>query len=101
MKPVELIAACQMFLVPVSVLFGALALASTTALRMLISLIGLVTSGVWLYRLWFWTGLAVIDRNTTLALAAAFALAWLGALVAQVVLWRRQPRRPSVARPLS
>ena len=97
MKPVELIAACQMFLVPVSILFGALALAPTPPLRVLISLIGLVTSGVWLYRLWFWTGLALIDRNTTLALAGAFALAWLVALVAQLAVWRRQPRRGSVA----
>ena len=93
MKPMELIAACQMFLVPTSILFGALGLATALPLKMLISLIGLATSGLWFYRLWFWTGLAVIDRNATLGLAGAFALAWLVALLAYVSVWMRQGRR--------
>ena len=91
MKPMELIAACQMFLVPASILFAALALAPSAPLRALISLVGVATCGLWLYRIWFWTGLALIDRNTVLALAGAFAAAYLIALVAQVLVWARRP----------
>jgi hypothetical protein len=90
MKPMELIAVCQMFLVPASILFGALALTSSAPLRALISLVGLAACGVWLYRLWFWTGLAIIDRNTVLALAGAFAAAYLISLIAQVLVWLRR-----------
>ena len=94
MKPMELIAMCQMFLVPASILFGAVALAASPPLKTLISAIGLITSGVWFYRLWFWTGLAPIDRNTVLALAGVFAAGWLIALVAHILAWQRpQPRR--------
>jgi hypothetical protein len=82
-----------MFLVPASILFGALALATSPPLKALVSLIGLATSGVWFYRIWFWTGLAVIDRNTALALAGVFAAAWLIALVGHVVGWVRPTRR--------
>ena len=96
MKPIELIAACQMFLVPASILFGALALTTAQPLRALISVVGLATAGIWLYRLWFWTGIAPIDRNTVLALAGVFAIAWLIALIAYVSAWMRQPRRGSI-----
>jgi hypothetical protein len=92
MRPMELIAACQMFLVPASILFGALALAATPPLRTLISLMGLVTSGVWFYRVWFWSGLSPIDRNTALTLAGVFAVAWLISLVGNAVPWLRQGR---------
>jgi hypothetical protein len=98
MRPMELIAACQMFLVPASILFGALALASTEQLKTLISLMGLVTSGVWFYRLWFWTGISPIDRNTTLALAGVFTLAWLAMAVTNGLVWlrKKRPRSGSV-----
>jgi hypothetical protein len=98
MRPTELIAACQMFLVPASILFGALALAGTLPLRILISLMGVVTSGVWFYRVWFWAGLAQIDRNTVLILAGVFTVAWFSLLVSHAVTWyrERRPRRSSV-----
>jgi uncharacterized membrane protein YGL010W len=95
MKPMELIAVCQMFLVPVSILFGALALAAGPSLKTLISLLGLITSGVWFYRLWFWPGIAIIDRNTVLALAGVFAVAWLMVFAGHAVaLARRRPGPP-------
>jgi hypothetical protein len=95
----ELIAACQMFLVPGSILFGALALANTQPLKTLISVMGLVTSGVWFYRVWFWSGLTQMDRNTALTLAGVFAVAWLVAMVGNAALWFRhsRPRRGSAA----
>jgi hypothetical protein len=98
MRPTDLIAACQMFLVPVSILFGALALSGTLLLRILISLIGVVTSGVWLYRVWFWPGLAPIDRNTVLILAGVFTVAWFVMLASNALTWfqERRPRRASV-----
>jgi hypothetical protein len=98
MRPMELIAACQMFLVPAAILFGALALASTTPLKTLISLLGLVTSGILFYRLWWWTGLSLIDRNTVLALAGVFAAAWFVSLASHAVLLfrERRPRRSAV-----
>jgi hypothetical protein len=99
MRPMELIAACQMFLVPASILFGALALAATQPLKTLISLMGLVTSGVWFYRIWFWSGLSLIDRNTALTLAGVFAVAWLVTLIGNAMLWLRlgRPRGSSAA----
>jgi hypothetical protein len=90
MKPMELIATCEMFLVPASILFGALALAPSSSLKTLISLLGLITSGVWFYRLWFWTGIAIIDRNTVLALAGVFAVAWLIAFAGQATALARR-----------
>jgi hypothetical protein len=98
MRPMELIAACQMFLVPASILFGALALASSDQLKTLISVMGLVTSGVWCYRLWFWTGISPIDRNTTLVLAGVFTVAWLTMAVTNGLGWlkKRRPRSGSV-----
>ena len=98
MRPIELIAACQMFLVPASILFGALALAGTPPLRILISLMGAVTSGVWFYRLWYWAGLSQIDRNTVLILAGAFTVAWIAMLASHAFSWyrERRPRRSSV-----
>jgi hypothetical protein len=92
-RPMELIAACQMFLVPGSILFGALALANTQPLKTLISVMGLVTSGVWFYRVWFWPGLSPIDRNTVLTLAGVFAVGWLVATLGNAAFWLRQ-RRP-------
>jgi hypothetical protein len=98
MRPTDLIAACQMFLVPASILFGALALAGTPPLRILISLMGVVTSGVWLYRVWFWPGLSQLDRNTVLILAGSFTVAWFSLLASHALTWyrERRPRRASV-----
>jgi hypothetical protein len=59
--PLALLAACQMFLVPASILFGALGVATTEPLKTAISLMGLATSAVWFSRVWLWTGLEEID----------------------------------------
>jgi len=86
----DLTAACQMFLIPATILFAALAAAPTEQLKMLISFMGLVTSGVWLWRIWIWTGLQPTDRNTTLALASVFTVAWFLCTIAHVRLWLAQ-----------
>src|SRR5258707_15544393 len=53
----KLVAACQMFLVPATILFAALAVATREALKTLLCIIGVVVSTAWLYRLYRWTGL--------------------------------------------
>jgi hypothetical protein len=47
----KLVAACQMFLVPATILFGGLGVATTEALKSLLCLIGAVVSAAWLFRL--------------------------------------------------
>ena len=79
-----LIAACQMFLVPATILFGALGVANTRGLKLLVCLLGIATAGLWLYRVWLWTGLSVPDRRVGLALSGGYALAWLFTLLVQV-----------------
>ena len=54
----KLVAACQMFLVPATILFAALAVATREALKTLLCIIGVVVSTAWLYRLYRWTGLS-------------------------------------------
>ncbi|HWN80265.1 MAG TPA: hypothetical protein VNN81_20765 [Bradyrhizobium sp.] len=46
----KLVATCQMFLVPATILFAALAVATGEALKLL-CIIGVVVSTAWLYRL--------------------------------------------------
>jgi hypothetical protein len=79
-----LIAACQMFLVPATILFGALGVANTRGLKFLVCLLGVATAGLWLYRVWFWAGLSIMDRRVALGLAGLYALAWLFTLLVQV-----------------
>ena len=79
-----LISACTMFLVPATLLFGALGVANSSFLKMLICLLGGATTGTWLYRIWWWTNLSLIDRRTTLGLAGMFACAWLVTFLVQL-----------------
>lgn len=79
-----LISACQMFLVPATLLFGALGVANTRGLKFLVCLLGIATAGLWLYRIWFWTGLSILDRRVGLGLSGLYALAWLFTLLVQV-----------------
>ncbi|MEW6640568.1 MAG: hypothetical protein AB1586_08670 [Pseudomonadota bacterium] len=79
-----LIAACQMFLVPTTLLFGALGVANTRGLKLLICLLGVATSGLWLYRIWYWATLSIMDRRTALGLSGLYALAWIFTLLVQV-----------------
>ena len=80
----KLVAACQMFLVPATILFAAL------ALKTLLCIIGVVISTAWLYRLYRWTGLSDADRNTAFALAYIFFAAAIIAAVVHFRLWRKE-----------
>lgn len=73
----SLISTCQMFLIPATLLFGALGVANSQGLRLLVCFLGAATTGLWLYRVWYWAGLTILDRRTALGLAGLFALAWL------------------------
>jgi hypothetical protein len=79
-----LIAACQLFLVPATLLFGAVGVAHTRGLKVLVSVLGVATTGLWLYRIWFWTNLSVMDRRVSLGLAGLYAAAWLITLLSQI-----------------
>jgi hypothetical protein len=71
----DLIAACQMFLLPAALLFTALTVASTEGLKAGVSTIGLVVSAAWFCRVWGWNTLPPADWYAALALAGIFALA--------------------------
>ena len=79
-----LISACTMFLVPATLLFGALGVANSSFLKMLVCLLGIATTGLWLYRIWWWTSLSLMDRRTALALAGMYAGAWLVTFLVQL-----------------
>ncbi|WP_065751087.1 hypothetical protein [Bradyrhizobium paxllaeri] len=79
-----LISACTMFLVPATLLFGALGVASSSFLKILVCLLGAATTGLWLYRVWWWTGLSLMDRRTALGLAGMYAFAWLITFLVQL-----------------
>jgi hypothetical protein len=83
----NLISACQMFLVPASILFAALGVASTEQLKTLVSVMGLATSAVWAVRVWLWSGLTPVDSRTAGTLAFIFVAAWIIALLAHARLW--------------
>jgi len=53
-------------------------------LKMLVCLLGVATTGIWLYRIWWWTNLSLIDRRTALGLAGMFACAWLVTFLVQL-----------------
>ena len=86
----KLVAACQMFLVPATILFAALAVATTEALKTLLCIIGVVVSTAWLYRLYRWTGLSDADRNTAFALAYIFFAAAIIAAGVHFRLWHKE-----------
>jgi len=79
-----LISACTMFLVPATLLFGALGVANSSFLKMLVCLLGVATTGIWLYRIWWWTSLSLMDRRTALGLAGMYAGAWLVTFLVQL-----------------
>jgi hypothetical protein len=87
----NLISVSQMFLVPSSILFGALGVAPTEPLKTLISFLGSITSLIWFYRVLESTGAAPIDWGTTLALAGIFAATWLISLGAHGWAWAHPP----------
>lgn len=95
----QLVAVCQMFLVPVSVLFTALGVARTEALKSGISAIGLVISLVWVFRIWIWEGISFNDWITALLLALVFLIASVVSIWVHCFAWqqeRQAPPRPIV-----
>jgi len=79
-----LISACTMFLVPATLLFGALGVANSSFLKVLVCLLGVATTGLWLYRIWWWTSLSLIDRRTALGLSGMYAGAWVITFLVQL-----------------
>ncbi|WOH64773.1 hypothetical protein [Bradyrhizobium sp. BWA-3-5] len=79
-----LISACMLFLIPATLLFGALGVAHSSFLKMLVCLLGVATTGLWLYRIWWWTNLSLIDRRTALGLSGMYAAAWLITFLVQI-----------------
>jgi hypothetical protein len=74
-----LITACQMFLVPSTIMFAALAVAKTEELKTVVSFMGGAMSALWLYRVLNWdTPLSQIDREVAYVLSGAFLVAWVG-----------------------
>jgi hypothetical protein len=63
---------CQMFLVPATILFGALGLASTDPLKALLSAMGLLIAAIWCYRGIQWS--ETKDKITSAGLAAIFVV---------------------------
>jgi hypothetical protein len=75
-----LISACTMFLVRANAFvrrFGRRELILSQG-------VGVATTGIWLYRIWWWTSLSLVDRRTALGLAGMFAYAWLVTFLVQL-----------------
>lgn len=85
----DLIAACQMFLVPATILFAAIGIARTEPLKTLISALGAVFSLIWFARMYAWGALTAPDRNTALSLAGTFFAASIISAVVHAMRWWR------------
>jgi hypothetical protein len=83
----QLIAACQMFLIPSTILFAALAAAPTEPLKDLICLMGMTTTGIWFNRVRLWLDLSAVDRQSALALSGVFLAAWIVAFAVHLYWW--------------
>jgi hypothetical protein len=79
-----LVATCQMFLVPATILFAAVGVANTRFVKLLVCLLGVAVAALWIYRIWLWTGLSPIDRRTGLGIAGLFGICWVLTLLHQV-----------------
>jgi hypothetical protein len=79
-----LVATCQMFLVPATLLFAAVGVANTSFVKLLVSLLGVAVAALWIYRIWLWTGLSLVDRRTGLGIAGMFGFCWVLTLLHQV-----------------
>ncbi|MET0221770.1 MAG: hypothetical protein ABW213_14030 [Tardiphaga sp.] len=80
----SLIAVCQLFLIPLTILFAAVGVANARLVKLLVCVLATGLAGLWLYRIYLWTGLSVIDRRTGYGLAGGFALCWLLTLLHQL-----------------
>jgi hypothetical protein len=83
----DLIAACQMFLVPMTILFAAIALARTEQLKTLISIMGLCTALAWLGAVHWWPTLSPNEYWAAGGLAFVFAAAWFISALAHFIRW--------------
>jgi hypothetical protein len=101
------VALCQLFLVPTTILFGALGVATTPQLKTLVSALGLITSAMWAVRIMLLPaatpntypldGIPVIDIRFALALATVFMVAYAVSAVAHAIEWnQRRSGRPPV-----
>jgi hypothetical protein len=79
-----LVATCQMFLVPATILFAAVGVANTRFVKLLVCLLGVAVAALWIYRIWLWAGLSLIDRRTGLGIAGLFGICWVLTLLHQV-----------------
>lgn len=76
MRP-DLIATCQMFLVPSSILFAAMGVGPTTeGLKTGISVVGFVTAFMWCVQMIGWKELTALERFTTVGLSLTFVAVW-------------------------
>jgi hypothetical protein len=80
----SLIAVCQLFLIPLTILFAAVGVANTRFVKLLVCVLAAGLAALWLYRVYLWTGLSVIDRRTGYGLAGGFTLCWVLTLMHQV-----------------
>ena len=91
----ELSAACQMFIVPASILFVALAVATTEELKALLAALVLGISILFFVRVWIWRGLLLIaDKYTALGLALIFLAAALISVFVHGREWGRRREAP-------
>jgi hypothetical protein len=79
-----LVATCQMFLVPATILFAAVGVANTRFVKLLVCLLGVAIAALWTYRVWLWTGLSLVDRRTGLVIAGLFGFCWILTLLHQL-----------------
>ena len=91
----QLSAACQMFIIPASILFVALTVAANEELKALLSVLGLGISILWVVRVWTWKDLSIGDRYTALLLALIFFVAALVSVFVHGRAWRLERRSPS------
>jgi hypothetical protein len=81
--------ACQMFLIPISILFVALAVATREELKTILSVLGFGISILWLVRIGTWKGLSIGDRYTALGLALIFLVATFVSVFVHIRAWTR------------
>src|SRR4051812_7957120 len=72
----ELISACQMFLVPTTIMFAALGVAGSEGLKTLICATGAATSDMWLWTVLAWKEPDPGNITPALLLSAFFVVAW-------------------------
>lgn len=79
-----LVSTCQMFLVPLTILFAAVGVANSRFVKLLVCLLGIALAALWFYRVWLWSGLSLVDRRTGVGLAGMFAFCWVLTLLNQL-----------------